>query len=64
MIALGLTVQLIAGLLVVVGVLQGDDGVVWHWSAVAVVLAGLGLVVAGLRRARPARGGVRAPSVR
>lgn len=53
MIAFGLVVELIAGVLVVIGLLLGADGTAVLWISTAVVLVGLVIVAAGVRRARP-----------
>jgi hypothetical protein len=52
-IALGLAVELIAAMLVVIGLLLGAEGASVLWSSIAVVLAGLLIAGAGVRRARP-----------
>lgn len=53
MIALGLAIELIAAVLVVVGLPLGADGTAVLWSSIAVVLVGLAVTGAGVRRARP-----------
>ena len=53
MIALGLAIELIAAVLVVIGLLLGADGTGVLWSSIAVVLVGLLIAGAGVRRARP-----------
>lgn len=53
MIALGLAVELFATVLVVAGIVLEGDGTAVLWLAVAVVLIGLVLTGAGVRRARP-----------
>ena len=53
MIALGLTVELVATVLVVLGVTLEGDGTGVLWSSIAVVLIGLAIAVAGVRRVRP-----------
>jgi len=52
-IALGLAIELIAAVLVVIGLLLGADGTGVLWSSIAVVLVGLLIAGAGVRRARP-----------
>lgn len=56
MIALGLVVEAVAGVLVVAGVVTSSVPVLW--TSTVIVLVGLLLVVAGLRRARPPARGV------
>jgi len=52
-IAVGLATELIAAVLVVIGLLRGADGTPVLWSSIAVVLIGLLITGAGVRRARP-----------
>jgi hypothetical protein len=55
-IALGLAIELVAAVLVILALfLGGDRAAVPLWSSVAVVLLGLAVVTAGVRRARPPR---------
>lgn len=53
MIALGLAIEVVAAVLVVVGLLLGTDGTVVLWSSTGVVLVGLLVAGVGVRRARP-----------
>ncbi|HSJ44925.1 MAG TPA: hypothetical protein VK923_09620 [Euzebyales bacterium] len=53
MIALGLAIELIAAVLVLIGLLLGAEGTGMLWSSIAVVLVGLLIAGAGVRRARP-----------
>lgn len=53
MIALGLAIELIAAVLVVIGLLLGADGTGVLWASIAVVLVGLVVTGAGVRRSRP-----------
>lgn len=53
MIALGLATELVAAVLVVIGLFLGADGTPVLWSSVAVVLVGLLMSAAGVRRSRP-----------
>lgn len=55
MIALGLTVELCAAVLLVVGLLRVDAGTGLLWSSIAVVLVGLCVAAVGVRRSRPPR---------
>ncbi|CAN5911770.1 hypothetical protein BH23ACT10_BH23ACT10_20230 [soil metagenome] len=55
MIALGLTVELCAAVLLVVGLLRTAAGTGLLWSSIAAVLAGLCIAAVGVRRARPPR---------
>jgi hypothetical protein len=52
-IATGLVAELVACALVVVGLLLGPSGTEVLWASIAVVLVGLVIVGAGVRRARP-----------
>jgi hypothetical protein len=51
--AVGLATELAAVVLVVIGLLLGADGTPVLWSSIAVVLVGLVITGAGVRRARP-----------
>ncbi len=55
MIALGLTVELGAAVLLVVGLLSGASGTGMLWASAALVLVGLVIAMIGVRRARPPR---------
>jgi uncharacterized membrane protein YtjA (UPF0391 family) len=55
-IASGLIIEIIAGAMVVAGIVA--DSVPALWASTIVVLVGLTLVVVGLRRARPSRRGI------
>jgi F0F1-type ATP synthase assembly protein I len=54
-IALGLAVELIAAVLLVVGLLEPTAGTPMLWGSVGVVLLGLCVTAVGVRRARPPR---------
>ncbi|MBW3605064.1 MAG: hypothetical protein KY460_09175 [Actinobacteria bacterium] len=56
MIALGLTVEFLAVVLMVVGLLMDSSATSMLWLSIAVVLVGLGVTAIGVRRARPPRG--------
>jgi hypothetical protein len=51
--ALGLAIELIAAVLLVIGLFLGADGTGVLWSSIAVVLVGLVVTGVGVRRARP-----------
>ena len=57
MIATGLAIELVAATVVVVGLAMGPSGAPLLWSSVAMVLVGLTVAAAGVRRVRPPRSG-------
>lgn len=62
MIALGLAIELIAAVLVVVGLVLGEpQAITVLWASVAVALVGLSVTSIGVARARPPRRAVAAP---
>jgi hypothetical protein len=62
-IALGLTVELVAAALLVVGLALGEPRASMPlWASVAVALVGLSIAAIGVARARPPRRPVVAPS--
>lgn len=57
MIATGLAIELVAATTVVIGLALGPSGTPLLWSSIAMVLVGLIVASAGVRRARPPRSG-------